>query len=94
MTGFHFVDHNGTDWMILAGLPADFPNAGEEDGPPAGLTFRAGTGEIRVLLLGATPRRASAEISVPPLGTGSRVRDLEHADWEHLLQHAEVWPPA
>ena len=94
MAGFHFVDHDGIDWMILAGLPADFPDGGEGRGPMAGLTFRAGTGEVRVLPRAAIPRRASVEISVAPLGTRSRVRGAEPADWEELLLHAVVWPPA
>jgi hypothetical protein len=94
MSGFRFIDSSGTDWMILAGLPADFPDGGEGHGPLAGVTFRAGTGQVRVLPLAAIPRRASAEIAVAPLGSGSRVRGSESADWEALLRHAVVWPPA
>lgn len=92
MTGFYFVDQNGTDWMILGGLPADFPDGGE-DGPTAGWTFRAGTGEVRVLPRAAIPRRPSAEIPVTPLAPRVRVRELEPAHWEELLRHAIVWPP-
>jgi hypothetical protein len=94
MGEFRFIDSSGTDWMILAGLPADFPDGGEGHGPPAGLTFRAGTGEVRVLPLAAIPRRASAEIPVAPLGSRSRLRASQPADWEALLQYAVVWPPA
>ena len=94
MTAFHFVDRDGTDWMVLAGLPAGFPMTGGEDALFAGMTFRAGTGEVRVLPRRAFPRRASVDILVPPLGTTSRVRALEQADWEELLRQAVVWPPA
>ena len=94
MTGFHFVDRDGTAWMIVAGLPADFPHGDEEDGPIAGMTFRADTGEVRVLPRAAIPRRASVEISVHPLGTRPRLRALEQAHWEELLRHAAPWPPA
>ena len=83
MAAFRFIDHDGTDWMILPGLPADFPDGGERHGPVAGLTFRSGAGEIRVLPRAAFPRRASA-----------RVRRPESADWENLLRQAVVWPPA
>ena len=92
MIGFHFVDRQGTGWMILAGLPADFPYDDEAHGPVGGLTFRASTGELRVLPLAAIPRRPSVEIPVAPVGTGSRLRGLEPSDWEELLQHAVVWP--
>lgn len=93
MAGFHFVDHQGTGWMILPGLPADFPDGGEARGPFTGLTFRANTGELRVLPREAIPRRASSEIFVALRGTRSRVRNPEPADWEELLRHAVVWPP-
>src|SRR5690348_15026724 len=93
MAGFHFVDRQGTGWMILAGLPADFPDGGEDRGPVGGMTFRASTGALRVLPLAAIPRRASVEISVAPLGTGSRLRAPQPADWEALLQYAVEWPP-
>lgn len=94
MTGFNFVDRHGTAWMILAGLPADFPDGGEGHGPIAGFTFRASTGELRVLPRAAIPRRGSMDISVSPLGTRSRVRAPEPAHWEELLAHAVAWPPA
>ena len=93
MASFHFVDSQGTAWMILAGLPADVPDAGDDHGPLAGLTFHASTGELRVLPRAAIPRRASASIPVASLGTRSRVRGLQSADWEALLRHAIVWPP-
>lgn len=94
MAAFHFIDHTGTDWMIFAGLPADFPDGGAGHGPVAGLTFRAGTGGVRVLLRAAIPRRASADIAVRPAGTGSRVAGLEPGECEELLRHAIAWPPA
>src|SRR5437868_4516129 len=94
MASFHFIDREGTGWTILAGLPADFPDGGAEHGPFAGLTFRANTGEVRVLPRAAIPRRASTEIPVRPLGTRSRVRELEPTEWEELLRHAVVWPSA
>lgn len=94
MAGFQFIDSHGTGWMIVAGLPADFPDVGEEHDAFAGLTFHASTGELRVLPRAAIPRRASVEIDVPPLGTRSRVRQPESAEWEELLQHAVLWPPA
>lgn len=94
MVSFHFVDSHGTGSMVLPGLPANYPDAGEEDELLAGLTFRASTGEVRVLPRAAVPRRASADIVVAALGTRSRVRGLETADWEPLLRHALVWPSA
>ena len=93
MAGLHFVDRHGTGWMILAGLPTDFPDGGEGRGPGAGLTFRADTGELRVLPRAAIPRRASSEIPLAPLGTRSRVRAQDAAEWEELLRHAVAWPP-
>ena len=94
MAGFRFIDDHGTDWMIIPGLPADFPDGGEGHGPVAGLTFRAGTGEVRVLPRAAIPRTVSGEITVAPLGMRSRVRQPTPADWQDLLRHAVVWPPA
>ena len=94
MTSFHFIDRQGTGWMVLAGLPADFPDGGEGHGPVAGLTFRSGTGELRVLPRAAIPRRASAGIPVAPLGTRSRVVGVQSADFQELLDHAVVWPRA
>ena len=94
MTSFHFIDRHGTGWMVLAGLPRDFPDGGEGHGPIAGLTFRASTGELRVLPRAAIPRRVSTEIPAAPLGARSRVRGVETPDWEELLQHAVVWPSA
>ena len=93
MASFHFVDSQGTAWMVLAGLPADVPESGEGHGPLAGLTFRASTGELRVLPRAVMPRSSSAAIPVAALGAGSRVRALRSADWEALLRHAVVWPP-
>ena|SRR5437762_8786602 len=96
MVSFQFVDANGTAWMILPGLPADYPAVGADVADPlgfAGLTFRANTGEVRVLPPAAISRRGSVEFSLPRLGRKSRVRRPEFPDWEELLRHALVWPP-
>ncbi|HKW09400.1 MAG TPA: hypothetical protein VJO33_03410 [Gemmatimonadaceae bacterium] len=96
MVSFQFVDANGLAWMILPGLPADYPDIGEDpnDNPlPTGLTFRASTGEVRVLPRAAIPRRVSSPHPLPSLGTTSRVPRPEPLDWEELLRHALVWPP-
>jgi hypothetical protein len=93
MASFPYVDRQGTTWMILAGLPVDFPEGGENDGPFAGLTFRASTGEVRVLPRAASPRRARAGLRVPFSGTRTQTRGLESAYWEELLRHAIAWPP-
>jgi len=94
MPGSIFVDREGTSWMVLAGLPTNFPHEADLDEPFTGLTFRSAIGEVRVLPRAAIPRRVSNEIPVPPLGTRSRVRALEPLDWEALLRHAVVWPKA
>ena len=95
MVSFQFVDRHGTGWMILPGLPADYPDTGEPDTAPSlkGLTFRADTGERRVLPRAAIPRRASMEFPRPAIGTTSRVAKLDPLDWQELLDHALVWPP-
>lgn len=80
--------------MVLAGLPANYPNSGEGAGLFAGLTFRASTGQLRVLPRSSIPRRVNLDITVPALGARSRVRKLEPLDWEELLQHALPWPLA
>ena len=80
--------------MVLGGLPVDFPDGGEGHGLMAGLTFRANSGEVRVLPRAAIPRRASFEIPVPPIGARSRVTRSQSVHLEELLQHALVWPPA
>jgi hypothetical protein len=94
MAGFHFIDHAGTSWMVLAGLPADFPDESEGDGSLSGLTFRAETGEVRVLARAAIPRLASIAIPLELLGTQSRLRGPKPANWEALLRRAVAWPPA
>jgi hypothetical protein len=93
MASFHFVDSQGTAWMILAGLPADVPEGSDGQGALPGLTFRASTGELRVLPRAAFPRTASTAMPVALFGTGSRVHALQSADWEALLRQAIVWPP-
>ena len=92
MASFHFVDAEGRAWMVLAGLPADVPDSGDDHGPMSGLTFRSSTGELRVLPRAAIPRSASAAIIVAPFDTQSRIRP-QSTDWEALLRHAIVWPP-
>jgi hypothetical protein len=97
MVSFQFVDSAGTTWMVVPGLPGDYPDVGEsgDEGPLfAGLTFRAGTGELRVLPRAAIPRRVRFPAALPSVGTRSRVSSLEPLDWEELLRHALVWPPA
>jgi len=93
MVGFHFIDSQGTAWMILAGLPADVPDSGDGHGPMAGLTFRSSTGELRVLRRADVPRSAGADITVAPFGSQSRIHAPRSADWEALLRQAIVWPP-
>ena len=96
MASFRFVDANGIDWMIVPGLPADYPDVGERDGNSslyAGITFRASTGEIRVLPRAAIPRRVRMAFPLPEIGTRSRVHRPEPADFEELLRHALAWPP-
>lgn len=92
-----FIAADGTVWHIFAGLPANYPDTGDRavpGGAQAGLTFRAETGEIRVLPRAAIPRT----VQLPP-------NELESArqqpalrpdtpDWEDLLQRALVWPRA
>jgi len=93
MASFHFVDSQGTAWMVLAGLPADVPDSDDGLGAMAGLTFCSSTGELRVLPRSAMPRRTSAEITVAPFGTQPRIHVPQTADWEALLRQAIVWPP-
>lgn len=97
MVSFQFVDSGGTTWMVLPGLSADYSDAGESrDESPLlmGLTFRADTGELRVLPRAAIPRHARFPATLPPIGTRSRVSSLDPLDWEELLRHALAWPPA
>ena len=94
--GVRFVDANGIDWMIVPGLPADYPDVGEGGADSSlfpGITFRASTGEIRVLPRAAIPRRVQIEFPLPRLGVRSRTHQPEVVRWEELLRHALVWPP-
>lgn len=73
MAGSHFIDSQGTGWMILPGVPDGYPEGGEGHGLLAGLTFRASTGEVRVLPRAGIPRRVSIDTIVAPLATRSLV---------------------
>jgi len=79
--------------MVLPGLPLSYPGAVDDEGPLPGLTFRADSGELRVLPRAAFPGTVG-EIVVPPRGGRSRVRSVGSADWEALLRRATLWPPA
>ena len=92
-----FVDAHGTVWRIYAGLPAGYPETGERTAggqAQAGLTFRATTGEVRVLPRAAIPHRAH----IPPLPTLSGVKQPavrpDTPTWDELLQASLPWPPA
>lgn len=92
-----FVAADGTVWHIVAGLPADHPDAGEglERGDPrAGLTFRSDDGEVRVLPRAVIPRHVKLPAVVPaPPGTRAPVTRVEVPGWEDLLRIALRWPP-
>jgi hypothetical protein len=91
MVAFHFVDRSGQSWMIVPGLPIDHP-AADADEPLPGLTFRAASGELRVLARASMRRPASSEIIVPPFGAGPRALPPAAPDWESLLSQATAWP--
>lgn len=91
-----FVAADGTVWHIFAGLPANYPDTGDPSavgGRQAGLTFRADTGEVRVLPRAAIPRRVRIPPLPMPIGTKSPTPAVETPAWEELLQHALSWPP-
>jgi len=92
MTGIHFIDRDGEHWMVLAGLPDAHPDAHFNDGigPFTGVTFRASTGELRVLTRAAM-RDLSAGDAPPEMTTRG---DKASAHWEQLLQRAAPWPLA
>ena len=90
-----FVAADGTVWHIFAGLPPDYPDTGDRSargGPQAGLTFRSGTGEVRVLPRAAIPRRAPipADLSVSHASRLPTPR-IETPGWEELLRLALSW---
>jgi hypothetical protein len=89
---FHFVDQRGASWMVLPGLPESHPDAAIDDSFP-GLTFRASTGELRVLLRPMMPSGA-AGLVIPALGTAPRLRAPSVADWQALLEQTTPWPGA
>jgi hypothetical protein len=91
-----FVDAQGTTWRIFAGLPADWPDTGEQpgSGAHAGLTFRAGTGEVRVLPQAVIPRRVSTSSLTVSLGSKQPVHTPDTPDWEELLRLAVPWSAA
>ena len=86
---YHFIDAAGIDWMVIPGLPADHLAANDSN-PFCGITFRASTGEVRVLPRDRMKRPTSAEIEVASLGSGSRVA-MHSQDWEALLAQATPW---
>lgn len=92
-----FVAADGTVWHVFAGLPANYPATGDRvavgDGR-AGLTFRADTGEVRVLPRAAIPRTVHlpAVLNASP-GARMPVPREEIPDWEALVQEALVWLP-
>jgi hypothetical protein len=63
-------------------------------GSQAGLTFSAGTGEVRVLPRAVIPRRVStSSLTVSP-GSEQPVHTPAMPDWEELLRLAFPWPAA
>lgn len=95
MVSFRFTDQRGVSWMVIPSLPADYPDTGEREDPglPRGFTFRSDGGELRVLPRAAVPRRVSHPVRLPPLGTRSRVPQVESLDWTELLARSIPWPP-
>lgn len=91
---FQFIDSRGMDWMVIPGLPADYPIADED--PHAamliGFTFRAGTGELRVLPRAEIGRSTARSPNVAPWRIGPRFHQVTTADWEALLDQARPWP--
>lgn len=92
----HFTDLNGVGWMILPGLPEGHPANQHADTPLpfTGMTFRASTGELRVLLWRDVARRRTADWTIAPLGTAPRVRGVGKPDWQALLAKATPWSAA
>ena len=94
MNRSHFIDARGTTWRIYDGLPPDYPETGDvtPSGTQAGLTFRASSGEVRVLPRSAIPRRQS----MPRIGAAwheTACRSAAAPSWEELLRLALPWPP-
>jgi hypothetical protein len=90
----HFIDSHGTDWMVIRGLPAGHPaaDAGAGPGMSLGFTFRAGTGELRVLPLAELRRTAAPPPNVAPWRVVPRPHHAKAADWQALLEQARPWP--
>ena len=86
---YRFIDREGVDWVVAPGLPVGHP-AADDSGLFCGITFRASTGELRVLPRDRMKRPSAAEIEVPPLGSGSRVA-MHSPDWAALLAEATPW---
>lgn len=93
---FHFIDRRGVDWMVIPGLPAGHPDANEGAEAlapiPIGFTFRASTGELRVLARAEIRRTAALMPNVAPWRGGPRLHQVTTADWESLLDQARPWP--
>jgi hypothetical protein len=96
MMAFHFVDSRGISWMVIPSLPANHPDASDGNDtvsvPPTGFTFRASTGELRVLPRAEIRRVSALAINVAPLKVGPRLHQVTDADWEALLNQARRWP--
>lgn len=92
-----FIADDGVAWRIFTGLPDDYPETGDRtmDGrSQAGLTFRASTGEVRVLPRAAIPHRVYGAHSAAPLGTKRPTVQPETPSWRELLTAALPWPHA
>lgn len=85
MASISFVDADGRSWLVLPGLPEDYPAAKSGSSLP-GLTFCADDGETRVLPGADFPPHRG----VAGRGAGSTARRLEFAA---LLPYARPWPP-
>jgi hypothetical protein len=93
MPAWHFIDPQGVAWMVLAGLPEEYPvSAAPRDiAGFGGFTFRSSSGELRVLAADSMPRPHSADINVPPYGSGSRISPFAVSYWNALLSKASSW---
>lgn len=93
MPAWQFIDTEGRAWMVLAGLPEGYPESANAAAIAGfgGFTFRSNAGEVRVLAVDSVPRPRSADISVAPYGSGSRIAPAD-VHWNALLLKATPWP--